>query len=247
MSTRPGFQHASHTHQDTPCKSTGQAPRCDCLTQPGNRVQKSVSLSPLFHIQGCCLPERVLTNANRPGLMLTGVHSNTSVVSARSSCLITRRLRRTQSVRQIETGRSMTPTNSSWSTTTLQLFLPARVDRKIKRMWKPQSKSSHTRSSMHSMVTSALILTSSMARLSALSMQLTMSRRFGVSNQAAGTCLKPMSSIFLPICRKHHGSTPNGNARKSHQISTSLLPRCATRYRINSLGAPSMCVSPARY
>ncbi|STD85186.1 transposase [Corynebacterium striatum] len=37
----------------------------------------------------------------------------------------------------------MTPTNSSWSTTTLQLFLPARVDRKIKRMWKPQSKSSH--------------------------------------------------------------------------------------------------------
>ena len=80
MSTRPGFQHASHTHQDTPCKSTGQAPRCDCLTQPGNRVQKSVSLSPLFHIQGCCLPVRVLTNANRPGLMLTGVHSNTSVV-----------------------------------------------------------------------------------------------------------------------------------------------------------------------
>ena len=37
------------------------------------------------------------------------------------------------------------------------------------------------------------------------------------------------------------------NARKSHQIPTSLLPRCATRYRINSLGALSMCVSPARY
>ncbi|STD85187.1 transposase [Corynebacterium striatum] len=55
MSTRPGFQHASHTHQDTPCKSTGQAPRCDCLTQreTGCKSQYLCRLSSIFRDAVC--------------------------------------------------------------------------------------------------------------------------------------------------------------------------------------------------